>query len=197
MTVQPVLGDWAIPRISRLESLEQRRLVELEVPGRAGSLLHDLERRAARFLIAGSLHGREETEPFLTEVRSRFLAGEPLTFVADILTATDVEYVVIERLEFAEDAAAPEQLTYLVVCTESPPPPPPPSPLGALDAGLLDQAAGLVEGVGDALAAIDALAVPDFGDPTQALGQVLDGATAAMSTLDAISGPLADLFGEG
>lgn len=197
MNVQPALGDWPVPRLARLEALEERRFAELEVPGRAGSLLHDLERRAARFLLAGSLHGREEIDGFLNEVRDRFAAGEPLPFIADILTATDVEYVVIERLEVAEDAAAPDELDYLLVCRQSSPPPPPPSPLGDLDAGLLDQASGLVDAIGDALAAIDALGVPDFGDPTQALGQVLDGAAGAIATLDALRGPLADLFGEG
>ena len=197
MRVQPVLGDWAVPRLVALETLEERDLVELAVPGRPGSLFADLDRRPTRILLAGSLFGDEARDEFLNRVREAFLGGEPLTFVADILTATDLQYVLVERLELAERAEAPDQLDYLIVCVESPPPPPPPSLLGDIDAGLLAAAAGLVDTLGDALAAIDALAVPDFGDPTAGLSGVLDTTREAVEGLGAVSGTLDELFGEG
>ena len=192
-----MLADWPVPRITRMETLEARDLAELRVPGRPGSLFHDLDRQPTRFLIAGSLYGDAERDDFLGNVRRRFSAGEPVTFVADILTATDVQHVVIERLELAETADVPDQLDYLVVCSESPPPPPPPSLLDALDAGLLDQASALVDAVGDALAVIDALSVPDFGDPTAGLAGILDSARGAVEALSAVTGPLTELFGPG
>jgi hypothetical protein len=197
MRVQPVLGDWTVPRLVVLETLEERDLVELAVPGRPGSLFADLERRPMRILLAGSLFGDEARDEFLAQVRERFQNGEPLTFVADILTATDLQHVLIERLELAERADAPDQLDYLIVCVESPPPPPPPSLLGEIDTGLLDAASGLVDTLGDALAALDALSVPDFGDPTAALSGVLDTTRQAVEGLDAVSGTLDELFGEG
>jgi hypothetical protein len=195
--VQPVLGDWAVPRVHTLESLEVRVFAELPLPGRHGSAFHDLDAEPTRVLIAGSLHGDEAREAAVTDVRERFRAGEPLTFVADIVTATEVTHVLIEELRFAEHATAPDQTEYRIVLVESPPPPPPPSLLAGLDASLLDQAAGLIDDVTGALAAIDALAVPDLSDPTTGLRDVLDGTARAIGALEDAAGPLTELFGEG
>jgi hypothetical protein len=197
MKVQPVLGDWAIPRIHTLETLEVRAFAELALPGSHGSVFHDLDAEPARLLIAGSLHGDEARETALTAVRERFRAGEPLTFVADILTATEIAHVLIEELRLAEHAEAPDQTEYRIVLVESPPPPPPADLLGSLDTSLLDQAAGLIDDATAALAAIDALRVPGLGDPTAGLRDVLDGTRRGLGALDAAAGPLTELFGEG
>jgi hypothetical protein len=197
MNVRPALGEWVVPRLVALETLEQRDLVELPVPGRPGSLFADLDRAPTRILLAGSVFGDELRDEFLTQVRTAFRDGVPVTFVADILTATDVQHVVIERLEFAERAETPGQLDYLVVCVESPPPPPPPNPLGGIDEGLLAAADGIAGTLGDALAAIDGLSVPEISDPTAGLAGVLGSAGEAIGVLDGITGPLQELFGDG
>lgn len=197
MRVQPMLGDWVVPRIHTLETLEVRTFTELPRAGANGSLFHDLAGEPIRVLIAGSLHGDEARETALTDVRERFRAGEPLTFVADIVTATDVQYVLIEELRVAERATSADETDYRMVLVESPPPPPPPDPLGGIDTGLLDAAAGLVDDVTGALDAIDALSVPDLADPTTGLRDVLDGTARALGALDDATGPLAELFGEG
>lgn len=197
MRVQPMLGDWAIPRIHTLETLEVRSLAELPRAGADGSLFQDLAGEPTRILVAGSLHGDEAREQALTDVRERFRAGEPLTFVADIVTATEVQYVLVEELRVAERATSPDETDYRMVLVESPPPPPPPDPLGGIDTGLLDEAAGLVDDVTGALDAIDGLSVPDLGDPTTGLRDVLDGTARALGSLGDAAGPLADLFGEG
>ncbi len=197
MRVQPVLGAWVIPRIQTMETLEVRSFAELPRAGSHGSLFHDLAGEPTRILIAGSLHGDESRESVLAEVRERFRAGEPLTFVADIITATEVQYVLIEELRVAERATSPDETDYRMVLVESPPPPPPADPLGGLDTGLLDEAAGLVDDVTGALEAIDALSVPDLADPTTGLRDVLDGTARALGSLEDAAGPLAELFWEG
>ncbi|MBM4202137.1 MAG: hypothetical protein FJ189_12740 [Gammaproteobacteria bacterium] len=195
MTMKPVLGDWEVPRIQRMRTDEQRRFAELPVPGRHGSLLQDLNSAPAVIEIQGSLY-REERSTFLANVREKFGQGAPLTFVADITEATDIQYVVIEALAFEESSHFPDQTDYFVKLRESPPPPPPPDPLGGIDAGLLDAAAGFVDGVTDVLDAIDALAnVPDFSDPSALLGGTLDDVTGAVSQLASIGTLLDDLFG--
>lgn len=196
MKVQPVLGDWVIPRIQVMETLEVRSFAELPRAGSHGSLFHDLAGEPTRILVAGSLHGDEARETALTEVRERFRSGEPLTFVADIVTATEVQYVLIEELRVAERSSSPDETDYRLVLVESPPPPPPPDPLAGLDSSLLDEAAGLVDDVTGALEAIDALSVPDLADPTTGLRDVLDGTARALGALEGAAGPLADLFGE-
>jgi hypothetical protein len=194
--VKPMLGDWEIPHIESIGSLERRELVELEVPGRAASLYQDLNAAPTRVVISGSLYGDEDRDSFLEEVRGKFGAGEPVTFVADIVTATEVQYVIVEAVAFRESGRRPDEIEYSIVLRESPPPPPPEDPLGGLDAGLLEDAAGFVDSVAGVLDAIDAMSVPSFADPTPPLAGVLDGVGAALEGLDAVTGPLADLFGE-
>lgn len=196
MNVRPVLGDWEVPRVDRIEADERRRLVELPVPGRAGSLYQDLSSAPTRIAIRGSIFGDEDRDEFLEELRGKFQAGEPVTFVADIVTATQVQYVVIETLEFVESGARPDELTYFIVLRESPPPPPPPDPLGGLDAGLLDDVGGFLDTITGALDVIDGLgSVPDLADPTPPLTSAVSGVTDAISTLEGALGPLVEILG--
>jgi hypothetical protein len=194
--VKPVLGDWEIPRIESIRTLERRSFVELPVPGKVASLYQDLNTEPTRIAVAGSLYGDEDRDAFLEEVRGKFRAGEPVTFVADIVTATEVQYVIVEALAFRESGRRADEIEYSIVLRESPPPPPPDDPLAGLDAGLLDDAAGFVDSVTGALDAIDAMSAPDFSDPTPPLAGVLDGVGAALEGLSSVTGPLADLFGE-
>jgi hypothetical protein len=195
MNGKPVLGDWELPRVQKLRIEELRRLAELPVPGRSGSLLQDLNSAPATIETRGSLYADERSE-FLTQVRDKFRAGEPLTFVADITEATDIQYVMIESLIVEESSRYPEQIDYFLRLRESPPPPPPPDPFGGIDDGLLGLADDFIDGVTDVLDAIDALAnIPDFSDPTALLGGALDDVTGAVEQLAEIDGLLSGLFG--
>jgi hypothetical protein len=197
MNVKPVLGDWEIPRIEAIDAYEQRRFVELEVPGRAGSLYQDLNLRPARIGLRGSLYGDETRNDFLEALREKFRAGEPVTFVADILAATEVQYVVIETLVVAQSGSHPDQMDYRIVLRESPPPPPPPDPLGGIDTGLLGDAASLLDSVTGALDALEMLgAIPDISDPTPPLRETLSGVGSALAGLAGVAGSLSNLFGE-
>ena len=195
MNTKPMLGDWEVPRIQKMRSEERRRIAELPIPGKAGSLLQDLNSAPTAVEIHGSLYADERSE-FLTSVREKFRAGEPLTFVADITEATDVQYVMIESLLVEESSHRPDQIDYFLKLRESPPPPPPNDLLGGIDDGLLGLAEDFVDGVTDVLDAINALAnVPDFSDPSALLGGTLDDVTSAVGQLDDIGGLIDDLFG--
>jgi hypothetical protein len=195
MTVKPVLGDWEIPRIAAIQSIERRAFAELATPGRVGSLFQDMNRAPTVVAIRGSLYGNEARDEFLNEVRSRFKAGAPVTFVADIVTATDVQYVIIETLHFQENGVRPDQTDYLIVLRESPPPPPPPDPLGGLDAGLLDQAGSFLDSVSGALDLIEGLGnIPDIGDPTPQVRAALDQVRSATTGLQTAATLFASLF---
>jgi hypothetical protein len=197
VAVKPVLGDWEIPRVAMMRTAEARKFAELPVPGRQGSLFQDLNAEPTLVEIAGSLFADEERSEFLTTVREKFRAGEPVTFVADITEATDIQFVVIDSMRFEQRADRPDEVSYHLTLRESPPPPPPPDPLGGIDTGLLDEAAGFVDGVTDALDALDALAnLPDFSDPTALLGGTLDQVTSALDELGGVSSAITELFGE-
>lgn len=196
MTVKPVLGNWEIPRIESIKTLEHRSFVELPVPGGVGSLFQDLETDPTQVTISGSLYGDATRDEFLEELRGKYRNGEPVTFVADIVTATEVQYVIIETLWFQESGTKPDQIDYFIVLKESPPPPPPPDSLGGLDTGLLDQAGGFLDSVTGALDLIDSLgSIPNIGDPTPSLTNSLDEVRAATSALDGVVTDLTSLFG--
>lgn len=195
MNVKPMLGDWEIPNIASIRTLERRAFVELPVPGRVGSLFQDLNSTPTRIAIAGSLFGDQNRDDFLEQVRGKFMAGAPVTFVADIVTATEVQHVIVETLDFRESAERPDETHFLVVLRESPPPPPSGNPLGALDAGLDLDAAGMLDTVTGALGVLDGLgSVPDLADPTPPLAGALDGVSAATAGLGDALTPLTDLF---
>jgi len=198
MIVRPVLGSWEIPNIVSIQTLEQRSFVELPVPGRVGSLFQDMNSAPTRIAITGSLYGDQNRDDFLEEVRSKFQAGEPLTFVADIVTATEIQYVIIDTLHFEESGSRPDEIEYAIILRESPPPPPPPDPLGGLDSDLLDQAGDFIDSVNGALDALDMLGgdIPDLSDPTVPLANTLDEVTSALDELGGITSALTDLFGE-
>lgn len=196
MTVTPMLGDWEVPRVALLRTAEARKLAEHRVAGRSGSIWQDLGTEAVTIELAGSVYSEAERTGFLDAARARFAAAEPLTFVADIIRATDVQYVLIESLVVEESAARPDEIAWAMVLRESPPPPPPPDPLGALDAGLLDAAGGFVDGVTAALDAVAALGdIPDFTDPSALVGGVAGDAVALIDGLGGVAPAIRSLFG--
>lgn len=196
MSMTPMLGDWELPRVTRLEVLETRDFLELPVPGRAGSLFQDLNRKPTRVVVEGSVFGEQNGLDFLNAVREKYLAGEPLTFVSDIVTGTDIQYMLLQQLHVQAEASAPDQIDYAVWLAESPPPPPPSNLLGGIDAGLLSDAAGMLD---SAMGALDALAalgsVPALNDPTGALAGIVGETGPAIAQLGQVGNGLRDLLG--
>jgi hypothetical protein len=184
-----MIGEWEVPRIERVGTVEERRLARLSVPGLAGDLHHDLGRTSVAVEIVGSLHGDEERDDFLEKVRDPFKAGDPVAFVADILTATELEQVLIVGLELEESNDSADSFRYLIRLrqyVEPPEPPPPIDDLGSELGAELDQLAGL--GL-DGLELPNLLGdIPTLGDPTPPLKEALDGVHGAVSPLtDALS----------
>lgn len=197
MSVKPMLGDWEIPRVADMQTVEKRSIIELAIPGQVGSVFQDMNSQPMQLAIAGSLYGAETNNEFLEQVREKYQEGEPVTFVSDIVTGTELQYVLIETMAFQINANNPEQLDYWLTLKESPPPPPPSSSgfLDGLDTSLLDEAGALVDSVSGALDALDALGdIPDFGDPSGPLESTLDEVDGIMSDLGDIATSLGDLF---
>src|SRR5262245_50875635 len=179
-----MIGEWEVPRIERIGTVEGRRLARLSVPGLVGDLHHDLGRHSLAVEIVGSLHGDTERDAFLEAVREPFNAGEPLAFVADILTATELEQVLIEGLELQESNDSADSFRYTVRLRQYVEPPEPPPPID--DLGLeLGPDLDLLADLGlDGLELPSLLGdVPAIGDPTPPLREALDGVKAATAPL--------------
>lgn len=195
MIVRPMIGDWEIPRIERIQTLESRRLARLSVPGLRGDLHQDLGQHSLVVEITGSLHGDAERDDFLGSVREPFNAGDPVSFVADITSATELENVLIEHLDLVEGNDHADSFRFVVRLRQYVEPPEPPSPIDDLGAELGAEL--------DALAALGDLAldlpnmlgdIPSIGDPTPPLREALAGVEATMAPLTDLLGELGNVF---
>ncbi len=198
MLVRPMIGSWEPPRVEAISTVEARRLAVLPVAGLSGDLHQDLGRGALAVQIQGSLLGDEIRDDFLKELREKFLAGEPVDFVADIVKESELEQVLIDELALEESAGRADAFEYSIVLREYTEPPEPPGPemgLGVeLDAELdLEAALGLdmldlpaivadIPEVGDLLSPIktaaedlDATLTESAGDLLKPLSDLLDG----------------------
>jgi len=194
MLVRPMIGSWEVPRIERIATQERRRLALLPVPGLSGDIRQDLGRAALAVEISGSLSGDEARDKFLKELRTKFLDGEPVDFVADIVGESELEKVLIESFELEESAVRADTFSYRIVLLEYTEPPAPPS----IDLGLGDLAAGLDAALDlDANLGLDLLdlpgllgAVPSFDDLLAPLDPAAKSLAATVATAGAVLDPL-------
>jgi hypothetical protein len=190
-----MIGDWAVPRIERIETVEDRRLARLSVPGLVGDLHQDLGRHSVVVEITGSLQGDTERDDFLDAVREPFNAGEPVTFVADITTATGLEQVLIEHLDVVEVNSYAGSFRYTIRLrqyVEPPEPPPLIDDLGAELGAELDALAGLADLALDLPGLLGD--IPTIGDPAPPLRAALDGVDAAVAPLGELFASLGNAF---
>lgn len=180
MIVRPMVADWEVPCIESIRCVEARRLARLGVPGLAGDLHQDLGAVSLVVEIIGSLHGDSARDDFLTAVREKFAAGEPVGFVADILTATELDQVLIEELDVREHNDGAGGFQYRLVLREYVEPPAPATPIDELGSEL-DGELDLLADLGlDGLELPDLLAdIPSLGNPVEPIRPALAGVDAA------------------
>lgn len=185
-----MIGDWELPRVEHISVLEGRRVAALPVPGLRGDLQQDLGTHSLTVEIRGSLHGDEARDTFLEAVRESFNAGDPVSFVADIVTATELEEVLILRLDLEEVNDWAEGFRYRIVLREYVEPPEPASAFDDLGADLdaeLDDLAGL---------GLDGLELPDLLIDVPSLGNPVEPIKPALEGVRAATGGIGDLLGE-
>jgi len=123
MLVRPMIGSWEVPRVETIGTREARRLAVLPVPGLSGDLHQDLGRAALSVELSGSLYGDEARDQFLKDLRQKFLSGEPVDFVADIVGESELEQVLIESFQLEESAVLADTFRYHIVLREYTEPP--------------------------------------------------------------------------
>jgi hypothetical protein len=191
-----MVGRWELPRIEGIASRESRRLAVVPVPGLSGDLHQDLGRDALEVELYGSLSGDRARDEFLKELRTQFLAGEPVDFVADIVGESELEQVLITSFELEESAGRPEEFRYRMVLREYTEPPEPPGL--AEDFGLdVDADLGLDVDLGLDLLDLPGLLgdVPQIGDLLTPVKTAADELKTALQGAGALLAPLDDLLG--
>ena len=116
-------------------------------------------------------------DDFLGKLREMFNAGEPVDFVADILTATEVDKVLVSDLAVGEVAGTPHSFRYAIVLTQhvEPPPSSPGADLGFGDLGDLDASV-----LAEAVSLVSAMQIPDL------IASVPDREMSALSSSPAV-----------
>ncbi|MBW4710439.1 peptidoglycan-binding protein [Roseobacter sp. YSTF-M11] len=143
--IRPMLGEIELQQVQLIQLDEDQVLTRHDVPALEGDFFQRLGQAGAAIELTGVQSGPEAREG-LNGLREAYRAAAPLTFAADIVSATDLEDVLIERFEIAEQAGLPDAFEYrlrLREYTEAPepepevPPPPPPPPPVTEDEGVL------------------------------------------------------------
>lgn len=163
MTVE--LGAVTVRQLTRVSVDEQAALVHHRVPGANGDVVQALGRPSVRVAFEGIVYGPEAAERF-EQLRSAFLAREPLDFYTEAVGEGYFAEVLICHLEVVQRAVVPSQLDFRCEVVEYVEPPEPPAdPLGALDEPLRQEAGAFIDDVQDSLAAVDALTKRLATDP--------------------------------
>jgi hypothetical protein len=196
MLVRPMIGSWQVPRIERIATTEARRFAVLSVPGLSGDLHQDLGRGALAVQLSGSLWGDEARDTFLKELREKFLAGEPVDFIADITKESELERVLIESLSLEEQSSDGDIFHYRIILREYTEPPEPPGLQS--DFGLdVDADLGLDVDLGLDMLDLPGILgdVPKLGDMLAPLKPAAANLKSAVSQAGSVLEPLKTLLG--
>jgi hypothetical protein len=174
------LGSITLTHLTRIEVREHQRIVHHPVPGMSGDLVQVLGRPSVTVRLQGIFYGPTASED-LANLRSAYLAGEPIDFFTEAVGEGYFAQVVITRLQIAQQAAYTDQFDFACEVIEyvEPPAPAVSDPFGALDSGLLDEATAFMDDVQNALDQVSGIVdmitnAPSFGDPTTQLPKMLD-----------------------
>ncbi len=187
MIVRPTIGEWEVPNIIRIETLEERRLARLPVPGLKGDIQQDLGASSLAVEIAGSLSGDEARDKFLESLRKSFRAGDPVSFTADITNAAELDRVLIDELQLEEVNDAADSFRYRIVLREYVEPPQPAPSVDELGADLDTDIGDLASVSLDGLNLPDLLGgAPDVANPVPPMKPALDEVKSATGQVPAL-----------
>lgn len=148
--MRPMLDDLELPQVQEIGTYDRRSLAEHQAPGAETSQLQDMGRRPTRVALWGVATG-DDVASFVGKLESKYRAGTPFDFVADITTDAQIEKVVIDDLQLQEIGGRPDRTAFVLSLRQFLEPAEP-EDLAAVDAGVLDDAAGLMDGLVDGLA---------------------------------------------
>lgn len=115
--MKPVLDTLELEQVQEITTLERRALAEHKPPQMSGSLLQNLGRRPTRLALWGVATG-PDAQKFIEDLETKFRAGNPLSFTADIIAEAAIEKVVIDDLRVQELAGKPDRYAYVMTLRE-------------------------------------------------------------------------------
>ena len=212
----PLLGDIALTAVQSLTHEMEAGFRALPVVGLAGEPQQQVGRGSHVIRISGLLHGETSADD-LASLQQSANDAAPLTFAADIVSALELQEVVIASFRAQAVSGRPGGTAYEIVLLESPPLPPPAevSGFGGLDdfglgdlgfdkdimgdlADLAGDVAGAVSDAMDMVAALDALSglgdLGNVGGLLQPVEESVTGISDAGSRFGEAAATLGGLF---
>ena len=115
--MKPMIDDLSLPQVQVVRSYDKRMLAEHRATGMDGSFLQNMGRKPSCIMLAGIASG-DESMAFVEALDDKFNAGEPVTFVTDIIQDSDIEQMLIDDLKLEELAGKPNRFAYVVTLRE-------------------------------------------------------------------------------
>ena len=193
------LGGIVLERLTHVTIGERARIVHHDVPGLSGEFAQTLGRLAVEVSLRGIFYGPGAVND-LNTLRSAYLEHAPVDFFTESVGEGYFTQVLISRLEISQRAGYLDQFDFACDVVEYVEPPEPVivDPLAALDTSLLEDAAGFVDDVQNALEQVsqlaDLLSAPAFGNPVESLTGIESGYVQAADEGVAVLAEIRKLF---
>lgn len=179
----PMIDDIELKAVQQIRQETNQDFGRQRALGLNGTLHQKLGRRSHRVWLWGYLLPDTAADD-LKKLQEKASSGEEVTFTADIVTALEVQKMVIESFQAEQRIGPAGQTAYALTLAESPPLPPPAETSSFGGLGGLD---GL--GVGDLGFDTDALGgvLSDIEDQAGSVMDMADKALDAVETLGALA----------
>ncbi|MEM9552206.1 MAG: peptidoglycan-binding protein, partial [Pseudomonadota bacterium] len=130
--IRPMLGEIQLEQVQLVQVDEDQVLTRHNIPALEGDFFQRLGRAGTAVELTGIQSGPGARDG-LNELRAAYRSATALTFSADIVSATELDDVLIEQFEVSEHAGLPDAFEYRLLlreCTPAPEPEPevPPEP---------------------------------------------------------------------
>jgi hypothetical protein len=211
----PMIDDMELKAVQQIRQEIEQDFALQRALGLDGTLHQKLGRRSHRVWLWGYLLPAT-AEDDLKKLQEKASSGAEVTFTADIVTALEVQKMVIESFQAEQRVGPAGQTAYAITLAESPPLPPPaetssfgglggldgfgvgdlgfdPGALGDVLSNVADQAGSVMDMADKALDAVQQLgALANLADLTK-IGNPLTPVTEKVGQLGNIQQPVQDL----
>ena len=110
-----------IRSVSNIQIEQKRVIVEHTIPGAEANVLQDLGRSPARISFEGIFYA-EDAKKNIEQLKAKYKTGEPISFLSDISSISDITQVLIEQFNITDISTATNTYKYTIVLREYIPP---------------------------------------------------------------------------
>jgi hypothetical protein len=104
--------------VQKINTIDWRHIVELDIPGSIGNILQDMGSDPVRISLIGEFGGIDAKKA-LEQLRTKYDSNQPFNFSSELTTVVaEVNKVLIEELYVEEIAAAVNRYRYYMVLKE-------------------------------------------------------------------------------